>query len=205
MSGKRVIKAITIFSATLVAGGAATTSYAGIEIYKSKIEESRSYLPTAQKIWREQIPKPIPESASIPSGRFLGTIYIATLSKTISFFQGTAEKELSRGAGHYVGSVLPGVVDNSVIAGHRDTVFSSLGKVKIGAQVIITTKDGVFTYKVNKIRIVGKFDRTIIVPTELATLTLSTCYPFNFVGAAPKRYIVIATMIKSESSYDSSV
>lgn len=200
MSGNRVNRTIAILSATVVAGGIATASYAGIEIYRSNIEQSLSYLPAAQKIWREQTPKPIQESAAIRSGKFLGTVFIPDLPKTINIFQGTTEKELSRGAGHYLGSVMPGSADNSVIAGHRDTVFSSLGKVKIGAAVIITTQDGVFTYKVNKIRIVGKLDRTVIVPTELATLTLSTCYPFNFIGAAPKRYIVIGTLISSEPS-----
>ena len=200
MSGKRIMSAIAILSVTLLAGGVAMSAYAGFQMYSSALEQGRSYLPEAKKIWKEKIPGSIRQSAAIPSGDFLGTIYIPEISKTVNIFQGTDAKSLSRGAGHYLGSVLPGVKDNSVIAGHRDTVFSSLGKVKLGAKIVITTVDGVFTYQVNRIRIVDASDRTVIVPTELATLTLSTCYPFNFIGSAPKRYIVIAEIFKSQPS-----
>ena len=200
MSGKRIMSAIAILSVTLLAGGVAMSAYAGFQMYSSALEQGRSYLPEAKKIWKEKIPGSIRQSAAIPSGDFLGTIYIPEISKTVNIFQGTDAKSLSRGAGHYLGSVLPGVKDNSVIAGHRDTVFSSLGKVKLGAKIVITTEDGVFTYQVNRISIVDASDRTVIVPTELATLTLSTCYPFNFIGSAPKRYIVIAEIFKSQPS-----
>ena len=205
MSGKRIMSAIAILSVTFMAGGVAMSAYAGFQIYSSKVEQGRSYLLAAQEIWKEKIPGSIRQSAAIPTGDFLGTIYIPAISKTVNIFQGTNAKELSRGAGHYLGSVLPGVKDNSVIAGHRDTVFSSLGKVKLGAKIVITTEDGVFTYRVNRIRIVDASDRTVIVPTELATLTLSTCYPFNFIGAAPKRYIVVAKISKSKPSSITSI
>jgi sortase A len=89
---------------------------------------------------------------------------------------------------------MPGQSDNTVIAGHRDTVFSSLGKIRKGASIVITTRDGIFTYLVTGTRIVGKNDRTVIVPTESATVTLSTCYPFRFVGSAPKRFVVTGTL-----------
>jgi sortase A len=92
---------------------------------------------------------------------------------------------------------MPGVKDNSVISGHRDTVFSNLGKVKIGARIVITVESGRYVYQVERIRIVSSNDRTVIVPTEEATLTLSTCYPFIFVGNAPERYIVVAKLLSS--------
>lgn len=205
MFGKRLKKAIAILSVTFVVGGIAMASYSGIQIYKLNRELSRSYLSAAQEIWSQNIASPIRGSAAIPRGEFLGTIYIPKILKTVNFFQGTTDKELARGAGHYLGSVMPGVADNSVISGHRDTVFSKLGKVRLGADVILTTQDGVFTYRVTKIRIVGKSDRTVIVPTKDATLTLSTCYPFNFIGSAPKRYIVIAKLIASELSYETAI
>jgi sortase A len=68
----------------------------------------------------------------------------------------------------------------------------------MGAFILITTKNGTFIYKVNRIRIVDKSDRTVIVPTPSATLTLSTCYPFRYIGNAPKRYIVQAKLIPPE-------
>jgi sortase A len=97
--------------------------------------------------------------------------------------------------GHYVGSVLPGVSDNSVLAGHRDSVFRNLGDVKLGDLMTVRTDYGVFVYEVHKIRIVKADDKTVIVPTADAVLTLSTCYPFRYVGNAPKRYIVQAGLV----------
>jgi len=120
---------------------------------------------------------------------------IPAINKTVNIFQGTDEKELTAGVGHFLGSVLPGVIDNSVFAGHRDTVFSNLGKVKMGSLIILKTQFGTFIYKVDRIRIVDQNDRTVIVPTTQATLTLSTCYPFEFVGSAPQRYIVSGSLL----------
>jgi sortase A len=72
-----------------------------------------------------------------------------------------------------------------------------LGKVKIGAKIVIIVESGRYVYKVERIRIVSGNDRTVIVPTEEATLTLSTCYPFIFVGNAPERYIVVAKLVSA--------
>lgn len=94
--------------------------------------------------------------------------------------------------------MLPGEKDNCVLSGHRDTVFSGIGKLKIGDQLIVKTSAGIFTYEVKGTRIVGKDDKTVIVPTSRAVLTLTTCYPFNFIGDAPNRYIVSANLVKSK-------
>jgi sortase A len=94
-------------------------------------------------------------------------------------------------------SVLPGQVDNSVLAGHRDSVFSQLGKLKLGDLIMVDTSAGNFTYKVSRFRIVGENDRTVIVPTKTAVLTLSTCYPFFYIGNAPKRFIVSANLLEA--------
>jgi sortase A len=91
--------------------------------------------------------------------------------------------------------VLPGEKDNCVLSGHRDTVFAGLGKLKKGDLVIARTSAGAFTYRITGIRIVRSNDRTVIVPTDHAVLTLSTCYPFNYVGNAPKRYVLIADLV----------
>lgn len=133
-------------------------------------------------------------------GEEMGTLSIPRINADLPIFHGTNEDELSKGIGHYAKSVLPGEKDNSVLAGHRDTVFRELGKVKIGDQLIVTTSAGKFTYEVRKIRIVDKDDRTVIVPKPRPTLTVSTCYPFRFIGPAPQRYILIAGLVKSEIS-----
>ncbi|WHY72176.1 class D sortase [Fictibacillus enclensis] len=133
-------------------------------------------------------------------GEKMGTLYIPKLEARLPIYHGTNEDELAKGVGHYKGSVLPGEKDNSVLSGHRDTVFRSLGRVGKGDTLEVTTSAGTFTYKVKKVRIVDKDDRTIIVPKPRAVLTVSTCYPFDYIGAAPKRYILEAFLVSSQVS-----
>ncbi len=133
-------------------------------------------------------------------GETIGTLYIPKLDEELPIIHGTDEDELSRGVGHYAGSVLPGENDNSVLSGHRDTVFRRLGEVKEDDELIVTTAAGTFTYKIRKVRIVDADDRTVIVPKPKATLTVTTCYPFTFIGAAPERYVLVADLVKKERS-----
>ncbi|KZE64210.1 sortase [Fictibacillus phosphorivorans] len=133
-------------------------------------------------------------------GENIGNLYIPKLKAELPIFHGTNEDELEKGVGHFADSVLPGEKDNSVLSGHRDTVFRKLGEVKKGDLLVVTTTAGEFTYKVKQVRIVDKDDRTVIVPKPRATLTVSTCYPFNFVGAAPERYVLVAFLVNSKVS-----
>jgi sortase A len=131
-------------------------------------------------------------------GEEMGELRIPKLNASLPIFHGTNEDELEKGVGHFADSVLPGEKDNSVLSGHRDTVFRKLGEVGKGDTLIVETKAGTFTYKVRKVRIVDEDDRSVIVSTPRATLTVSTCYPFTFVGAAPERYVLVAYLVKSE-------
>ncbi|MEE6131804.1 class D sortase [Priestia aryabhattai] len=142
--------------------------------------------------------------ASYPSqpkiGDLMGELEIPKLNATLPIYHGTNEDELEKGVGHFADSVLPGESDNSVLSGHRDTVFRKLGEVGEGDLLLVHTAAGSFTYRVNKVRIVDADDRTVIVPKPRATLTVSTCYPFNFIGSAPERYILVAHLISSETT-----
>jgi sortase A len=133
----------------------------------------------------------------IKLGEIIGVISIPKLAETYPIVQGTDDKDLKLGVGHYVDSVMPGVKDNSVLSGHRDSVFSKLGQLKKGDLVIVRTSSGTFTYQVRKSWIVLANDRTVIVPTPTATLTLTTCYPFFYIGSAPKRFIVSADLVQN--------
>ncbi|SIR52809.1 sortase A [Peribacillus simplex] len=134
------------------------------------------------------------------TGEEIGELYIPKLKAKLPIFHGTNEDELEKGVGHFAGSVLPGENDNSVLSGHRDTVFRKLGQVGEGDLLIVRTSAGEFTYKVNKVRIVDEDDRTVIVPKPRATLTVSTCYPFDYIGAAPERYILVAYLSSKKVS-----
>lgn len=131
-------------------------------------------------------------------GETFGSLTMPTLEQKFSIVQGTSDKELKMGVGHFVESALPGEDNNCVISGHRDTVFTKVGELQIGDSLIIETSVGIFTYEVTGTKIVEKDDDTIIVPTDTGKLTLTTCYPFRFLGDAPQRYIVIADLVKKE-------
>jgi len=145
---------------------------------------------------------PATEKAIYPvypaEGDNIGILTIPVLNLKLPLLQGTGAKTLKKGVGHFTQSVLPGENDNCVVSGHRETVFRQLGKLKIGDQLIVQTTAGTFTYEVNGMRIVHADDKTVIVPTDHAVLTMTTCYPFNTPGYYPDRYIVSANLVKSE-------
>jgi sortase A len=132
------------------------------------------------------------------AGDQIGVLSIPALNQKWPIIEGTEEAELEKGVGHFSQSVLPGLSDNCVLSGHRDTVFSEIGKLVIGDELVVETVAGKFTYEISNIRIVDKDDRTVIVPTDHAVLTVTTCYPFIFVGSAPERYILVADLVKNE-------
>lgn len=133
-------------------------------------------------------------------GENFGELIIPKLEAKLPIYHGTDEDELEKGVGHFAGSVLPGEEDNSILSGHRDTVFRKLGDVGVGDLLIVHTTAGEFTYRVKNVRIVDKDDPTVIVPKPKATLTVSTCYPFHFIGASPERYILVADLVNSNTS-----
>lgn len=192
---KKPRKALAVFSAILLLSGLSTAGYAGFEIYQMNSNLGGEYLPKLDSLDPKtnviELPKP-------KVGAMIGSLTIPRLKRVITIIEGTGSKELKKGVGHYLGSVLPGVSDNSVLAGHRDSVFRNLGELKLGDLLTVNTDYGKFVYEVHKIRIVTANDRTVIVPTPEAVLTLSTCYPFRFIGNAPKRYIVQAGLVIGE-------
>lgn len=110
---------------------------------------------------------------------------------------GTDEAQLSRGVGHYLKSVLPGMDDNTILAGHRNTVFNRLGELKADDLILVKTQAGVFTCQVKSFKVVSRSDRTVIQPSDAGTLTLTTCYPFNNIGSTTDAFIVTAELIES--------
>jgi sortase A len=127
-------------------------------------------------------------------GEHFADLIIPQLNAQMPIIEGTHEDELAQGVGHYAGSVLPGEPDNAVLSGHRDTIFRKVGQLKKGDELRVKTNQGTFIYVINKTWITHADDRTVIVPHDKPTLTLTTCYPFYYVGPAPKRYIIQSTL-----------
>jgi sortase A len=129
------------------------------------------------------------------AGNKVGVLSIPALGQKLPIVEGTGSSQLSRGVGHFHGSVMPGGNDNCVLSGHRDTVFTKLGRLKKGNRLVVTTAAGTFTYKITQIRIVRASDKTVVVHTDRAILTVTTCYPFHYVGSAPYRYVLVAGLV----------
>jgi len=130
------------------------------------------------------------------TGDRIGTITLPTLKLSWPIFQGTTDADLAKGVGHYAKSVMPGQQDNAVLSGHRTTVFNKIGQLKRGQLILVKTSAGIFTYKVRSSRVVLKTDRTVIVPTSGAVLTLTTCWPFNNLGSTHQAYVVSADLVR---------
>ena len=186
---------ITFVSTVLVIAGVAIGGYATLQIKEMNVSSGSQVLPELTHFPAHMPPTAVYASIKIKRGDYLGSITIPVLQATLPIYEGTEDAQLKMGVGHFEGSVLPGLTDNSVLAGHRDSVFSKLGKLQLGDLLIVNTPAGKFTYKISGFRIVKADDRTVIVPTKTAVLTLSTCYPFRYFGNAPKRYIVSANLI----------
>lgn len=126
-------------------------------------------------------------------GEVIGTLYIPAIDAEIAIIEGTSEDDLEKGVGHYLGTSFPLQGDQIVLSGHRDTVFRRMGELKVGDEFIVNMPYGSFSYKMVSTQIVDANDRTVIKPTAPnEILTITTCYPFSYIGNAPNRYIIMA-------------
>ncbi|MCL4401636.1 MAG: class D sortase [Acidobacteria bacterium] len=137
----------------------------------------------------------VPDQAVPDLGPAFARLSIPRLSASWFVFQGTNTKELRLGPGHMEGTALPGAPGNCVIAGHRDTHFRVLKDVRKGDEIVVTNHSGKkFIYRVTRIRVVSEKNTDSLKPTKDAVMNLITCYPFYYVGPAPKRYVVEAEL-----------
>jgi len=144
-------------------------------------------------------PEAVPEYDPYPdTGDQVGTVTLESLDLSWPIFEGTEEEQLSLGVGHYIGSVLPGIQDNSILSGHRSTVFARLGELKKGDRILVETNAGIFVYVINRFDVVDRADQTVIQPSVDPILTLTTCYPFGNIGNTTEAYIVTAELVSSE-------
>jgi len=135
------------------------------------------------------------ESLSQRLGAPEAVLQIASLGLTVPVYSATDEGSLSRGAGRIEGTAAPGKGGNLGIAGHRDGYFRVLRDLEVGAELGLETRTHRFLYRATTFSIVPSEDTTLLGDTDDPVLTLVTCYPFYFVGSAPKRFIVRADLV----------
>ncbi|HZP49096.1 MAG TPA: class D sortase [Vicinamibacterales bacterium] len=129
-------------------------------------------------------------------GSVLGKLIAPDLGLAATVLEGSDDATLAKGAGHIEDTPLPGEPGNVGIAGHRDTIFRALRRVRKGEEFDVRTADGLFRYRVTRTLIVKPEDVYVLDPTPQPTLTLVTCWPFEFIGHAPKRFIVQAEQMR---------
>ncbi len=136
--------------------------------------------------------QPTQGSRVVMEGDVIGEMRIPRLDLKTIVVQGESPKLLRRAVGHLLETALPGEQGNVVLAGHRDSFFRPLRSIQLGDAITIKTLDGEFDYQVESTEVVLPSDIRVLQPSSEKTLTLVTCFPFYYVGAAPKRFIVHA-------------
>jgi sortase A len=139
------------------------------------------------------------ESASRPprpgilvDGDVIGEIQVPRLGLNVIVVQGDSPATLRRAVGHLSKSALPGEWGNVALAAHRDTFFRPLREMRVGDEIRFKTPERSFEYLVESIEVVAPDDIQVLEPSTGHDLTLLTCFPFHFVGPAPKRFVVRA-------------
>ena len=135
----------------------------------------------------------------------IGRMEIPRLGLSVVVVEGVGRTTLRRGVGHIPGTALPGEDGNVGLSGHRDTFFRPLKDLRIKDEIQISTLKGDFSYEVESLRVVEPSDVGVLEPARENVLTLVTCYPFFYIGAAPKRFVVRARQMSPQTLARSSV
>ena len=128
----------------------------------------------------------------LSDGDVVGRLDAPRIGLSLMVFQGVGEGVLTFGAGHVPGTALPGAVGNIAIAAHRDTFFRKLKGIRPGDAITVTTRSQAYDFIVDSTEVVGPEETRVLESSGRSELTLITCHPFSFVGAAPNRFIVHA-------------
>jgi sortase A len=142
------------------------------------------------------LPATAPEATApvLEPGTPVALIEIPRVEVHAMVVEGVDDHALKRAAGHLPGTALPGANGNSVVAAHRDTLFAGLRHVRLGDRVTMRTDQQLYSYRVSAIDVVTPRSVHVLDPTPEPSLTLITCFPFDYVGPAPMRYVVTAVL-----------
>ena len=154
-------------------------------------------LPQERVSARDDLPRSagVPPAEGYPTGEALGRIRIPAAEMDWVVFAGSDDATLEKGPGHVPGTAMPNQdygPNNCVLTAHRDSHFRRLGWLRKGHVVELETATGTTKYRVVSREIVTPKAVRVLAPTPRPRLTLITCYPFDFIGSAPKRLIVVA-------------
>jgi len=161
--------------------------------------DTKSFQQNASREFSKTLEAATPEPAAPQQwteGSAVARLEIPRLGMSTMVVEGAGHRDLKRAAGHIPGTAFPGTGGNTGIAAHRDTFFHPLRFIRIADSISVTTPQGTFAYRVVSTQIVKPDQIQVLYPTQAESLTLVTCYPFNFVGPAPWRFIVRAERVQ---------
>jgi len=155
--------------------------------------DSRDHSPKDNSLPRQSQPLDSHHSAA-GSSAVLAVLRISRLGLAVPLLDGTDALTLNHSAGHIAGTARPGEAGNIGIAGHRDSFFRGLKDVHVGDVIDLERTNGSDKYTVDNILIVAPSDVYVLRRRNTPSLTLITCYPFYFIGNAPERFVVEASL-----------
>ena len=177
----------------LIITGTVALGYVGFTLLDARLYQVAAKKSLASQIHVEEEHQGSQPKPAVKIGGILGRVDVPRLGISVAVLQGISSRILRLGVGHIEGTPLPGQTGNTGIAGHRDTFFRELKDIRKNDEIQLQTATELLHYQVDWVKVVDPDDMTVLDPsTSGSTLTLVTCYPFYFIGSAPKRFVVRA-------------
>ena len=187
---KRLLRAAYYFFLTSGVVALLYVGYVFVDAHYYQAREQAAFeLPRVKNVSQRQEPHLLVE------GGVIGEMEVPRLGLKVIVVQGDSPRILRRAVGHIRETALPGESGNVALTGHRDTFFRPLRNIRAGDAITFKTADADFQYQVESTEVVPPSDIGVLQPSSERTITLITCFPFYYVGAAPKRFIVRARQI----------
>jgi sortase A len=186
-----------LFSYLLLTGGFFLLFLGAREFLGSRAGQSRAARDFQKSLEENYIGRSAPYTIRVnppAPGQVFAKLVIPRLNAELYIVEGDDADDLRRAPGHMIGSALPGALGNCVIAGHRDTHFRILKDIRDGDDIILKTPHGQYLYRVHNMKVVTTKAIAVLEPTPNPELSLITCYPFYYIGTAPKRFVVEAKL-----------
>ena len=140
----------------------------------------------------------------VEGARSIARLEIPRIGLSVAVAHGDDEKTLKVAVGHLPDTPFPWQEGNTALAGHRDSFFRPLRNIRPGDDISLATRHGTFRYRVTRHTVVDPGDLWVLDPSPTAALTLITCYPFDFVGPAPRRFVVHAERVAGADTFQTS-
>jgi sortase A len=196
MNHARLLRTLVLRGAyyLFLAIGIAGLTYAGYSVV-----DAHAYQARAQNAFEEsriQNVSQSEESELVGQGAVIGEMQVPRLGLKSIVVQGDSDRILRRAVGHIPETALPGQSGNVALAGHRDSFFRPLRNIRSGDAIIFKTRNAEFQYQVESTAVVPPSDVSVLRPSGGRTLTLITCFPFYYIGAAPNRFVVRARQVE---------